>query len=84
MRILGRLAVAAGATAAVLLAAPAANAATDTDLKHLAEVVGQGETRAVPLPAVGGLVNSVPIANQVISKLVGGLVNSSGASAIGG
>ncbi|MDU0291419.1 hypothetical protein [Saccharothrix longispora] len=78
MRMLGKLAVAVGATAAVLLAAPAANASDSdrTDLTHSVEALGR-TSEAQPklgLPLIG----SVPIVSQVAGGLLGGLLGGGG------
>ncbi|ONI82454.1 hypothetical protein ALI22I_40970 [Saccharothrix sp. ALI-22-I] len=73
MRMLGRLAIAAGATAVVLLAAPAANADPDfKELKQLSKSVSQDKAKATPrLPAVGGL--KLPIVSELFGGLLGGV-----------
>ncbi|MFD0199365.1 MULTISPECIES: hypothetical protein [Saccharothrix] len=69
MRILGRLAVAAGATAVILLAAPAANATTSAM---------DNVPRISPLAAVQKVVGG--LLGQATSGLTGGL----GGGALGG
>ncbi|KOX13089.1 hypothetical protein ADK67_44845 [Saccharothrix sp. NRRL B-16348] len=83
MRILGRLALAAGATAVILLAAPAANAADAP-----AERTAKGAMDAVPSGDLLGALSSVlaPVTSLGgaaggtggISGLTGGLVGVSG------
>ena len=62
MRIIGKLAAAAGVTAVFLLASPAANAATPVDQAVT--------TKAGGLPIVG----SLPIVSQVLNGILGGKV----------
>ncbi len=79
MRILGRLAVAAGATAAILLASPAANAAPsvgnmDSDMPRSADLVG----------VAGYLLNTVTggLGGGALGSL-GGLASVSGLPGLG-
>ncbi|WP_033436595.1 hypothetical protein [Saccharothrix sp. NRRL B-16314] len=82
MRMLGKLAVAVGATAVVLLGAPGANAAEADVTQGLSKSVATVDQKA----GLGGLagVEGVPIVSQVLGKVVngvaggvlGGLVNT--------
>ncbi|MEU4740571.1 hypothetical protein AB0G02_08885 [Actinosynnema sp. NPDC023658] len=73
MRILGKLAAAAGVTAVILLASPAANASPSLP------VAGTSATKALP-----GLGPVTYIVNQVVSGLGGGLAGGSGVGGLGG
>ncbi len=77
MRILGRLAVAAGATAVILLAAPAANA-TASAMDNV--------PRTSPLAAVQKVVGTVlgQATNGLAGGLVGGVLGGVGGGALGG
>ena len=84
MRILGRLAVAAGATAVILLAAPAANAsdaATERTTRGAMDAVPSGDLlgalSGVLGPLSGGL-GGVTGATGGIGDLTGGLVDVQG------
>lgn len=76
MRTLGRLAVTAGATAAILFAAPVALAA-DMDSKVASP---HGQTAKAGIPILG----SIPVFGQVFNGLVGGLGNGLTGGSLGG
>ncbi|MGM1062533.1 hypothetical protein [Saccharothrix sp. Mg75] len=77
MRMIGKLALAAGATAAVLLAAPAAHAA-DADVKEVASSSQEAQPK-LGVPLVG----NVPVVNEVAGGVLGGLLGGTGLGGTG-